>query len=134
MYLPPVPISNKLSQLITIAPLHYINHVFLRTVFTTETCGFVFRKETFVVQMSANYTTDCTNITYHIIYHIGKVGNALLYRLPLKQTQRLQKVQNWATCLIDGAMKHSHATPLLIKLHLLPIAVRMEFKIQLFTH
>ncbi|KAK2173329.1 hypothetical protein NP493_884g04023 [Ridgeia piscesae] len=41
------------------------------------------------------------------------VGNALLYRLPLKQIQRLQKVQNWATRLIDGAMKYSHGTRLL---------------------
>ena len=38
------------------------------------------------------------------------VGNALLYRLPLKQLQRLQKVQNWAVLLIDGAMKYNHAT------------------------
>ncbi|KAK2154201.1 hypothetical protein NP493_2217g00000 [Ridgeia piscesae] len=56
------------------------------------------------------------------------VGNALLYRLPLKQVQRLQKVQNLASRLIDGAMKYSHATPLL-KSHLLPMALRMEFKI-----
>ena len=39
------------------------------------------------------------------------IGNALLYRLPLKQTQRLQKIQNWASRLIDGAMRYSHATP-----------------------
>ena len=62
------------------------------------------------------------------------IGNALLYRLPLKQTQRLQKIQNWAACLIDGAMRYSHATPLLKKLHWLPIAVRVEFKILLLTH
>ena len=60
--------------------------------------------------------------------------NALLYRLPLKQTQRLQKIQNWAARLIDGAMRYSHATPLLKKLHCLPIAVRVEFKIMLLTH
>ena len=34
-------------------------------------------------------------------------GNALLYRLPLEQIQRLQKVQNWAARLIDSAMKYS---------------------------
>ena len=62
------------------------------------------------------------------------IGNALLYRLPLKQTQRLQKIQNWAARLIDGAMKYSHATPLLKKLHWLPIAVRVKFKILLLTH
>ena len=62
------------------------------------------------------------------------IGNALLYRLPLKQTQRLQKIQNWAARLIDGAMRYSHATPLLKKLHWLPIGVRVEFKIRLLTH
>ena len=62
------------------------------------------------------------------------IGNALLYRLPLKQTQRLQKIQNWAARLIDGAMRYSHATPLLKKLHRLPIAVRVKFKILLLTH
>ena len=62
------------------------------------------------------------------------IGNALLYRLPLKQTQRLQKIQNWAARLIDGAMRYSHATPLLKKLHWLLIAVRVEFKILLLTH
>ena len=31
------------------------------------------------------------------------IGNALLYRLPLKQMQRLQKLQNWAARLIDRA-------------------------------
>ena len=62
------------------------------------------------------------------------IGNALFYRLPLKQTQRLQKIQNWAARLIDGAMRYSYATPLLKKLHWLPIAVRVEFKILLLTH
>ena len=62
------------------------------------------------------------------------IGNALLYRLPLKQTQGLQKIQNWAARLIDGAVRYSHGTPLLKKLHWLPIAVRVEFKILLLTH
>ena len=35
----------------------------------------------------------------------------------------------WPARLIDGAMKYSHATPLLMKLPWLPIAVRVEFKI-----
>ena len=62
------------------------------------------------------------------------IGNALLYRLPLNQMQRLQKIQNWAARLIDGAIRYSHATPLLKKLHWLPIVVRVEFKILLLTH
>ena len=60
-------------------------------------------------------------------------GNALLYRLPLKQMQRLQKIQNWAARLTNGAMRYSHATPLLNKLNWLPIVVRVEFMILLLT-
>ena len=62
------------------------------------------------------------------------VGNILIHRLPVKQIQRLQKVQNRAACLVDGASKYSHATPLLMKLHWLSIAVGIEFKILLLTH
>ena len=62
------------------------------------------------------------------------VGNALLYQLPLKQIQRLQTVQNWTARLIDGAMKYSHATPLLMIFHYLQIAVRVKFKILLLNH
>ena len=47
---------------------------------------------------------------------------------------RHQKIQNWAARLINGAMRYSHATPLLKTLHWLPIAVRVEFKILLLTH
>ena len=51
---------------------------------------------------------------------------AMLYRLPLKQIRRLQKVQNWAARLIDVTIKYSSSTPLLMKLHWLLIAVRVE--------
>ena len=51
------------------------------------------------------------------------VGIALLYRLTLTQIRRLQNEQNWASRLIDGAMKYSQATPLLIKLRWLPTTV-----------
>ena len=70
-------------------------------------------------------------VTHAFVTSRLDVDNALLYRLPLKQEQRLQKEQNWATRLIDGAMKYSHLTPRLMKLHWLLIAVRVEFNILL---
>ena len=73
-------------------------------------------------------------VVYAFVTSRLDIGNALLYRMPLKQTQRLKKIHNWAARLIDGAMRYSHATPLLKKLHWLPIAVRVEFKILLLTH
>ena len=62
------------------------------------------------------------------------IGNTLLYRLPFKQIQRLQRVQNWAARLVVGATEFCGATPLLGELHRLPIAVRVEIKILLFVH
>ena len=80
-------------------------------------------------------TTEATEQVVHtFVTSRLDIGNALHYRLPLKQIQRLQKIQNWAARLIDGAMTYSHATPLLEKLHWLPIGVRVEFKILLPTH
>ena len=35
--------------------------------------------------------------------------NALHHRLPLKQIQRLQRVQIWAAHLVDGSKKFCHA-------------------------
>ena len=61
-------------------------------------------------------------------------ANALLYRLPFMQIQRLQKVQKLAARLIEGAMNYSYAIQLLIKFHWLPIGVRVEFNILLLTH
>ena len=72
-------------------------------------------------------------IHLYVTRRLGVV-NALLYRLPLKQIQRLLEVQNWAARLIDDAMKYSRATPLLMKLHWLPMALRVEFYILLLTH
>ena len=53
---------------------------------------------------------------------------------PQHLEDQIQKVQYWAICLTDGAMTSSHATPLLMKFHWLPIASRVEFKILLLTH
>ena len=62
------------------------------------------------------------------------IGNALLYRLPFKHIQRLQRAQNWAARLVVGATKFCRATPLLREQHWLSIAVRVEFKMLLLVH
>ena len=57
--------------------------------------------------------------------------------LPIKDAYRRMYekiVRDKAARLIDGAMRYSHATPLLKKLHWLPIALRVEFKILVLTH
>ena len=61
------------------------------------------------------------------------VGNALLRGRSLKQIQRLQIIQNWTACLIDGAMTFSHATPLPMTLLWVPKTARVDVKILLLT-
>ena len=67
-------------------------------------------------------------VTSHLDY-----CNALLYKLPQYQYDRLKKVLNAAarvTCLIH---KFAHITPVLRELHWLPVKFRVEFKIALLV-
>ena len=58
--------------------------------------------------------------------------NALLYRLPKYQLQRLQYVQNTAARVVLQVSKFQHITPVLCKLHWLPIQYRIIFKILMY--
>lgn len=59
--------------------------------------------------------------------------NSLLYGLPKSLIDRLQAVQNASARLISLSKKRNHITPLLIKLHWLPVSSRIKFKILLLT-
>ena len=73
-------------------------------------------------------------IVYAFVTSRLDAGNSLLYRLPFKQIQQHQRVQNWAARFVVSATKLCRATPLLREQHWLPIAVRVEFKILLLVH
>ena len=55
--------------------------------------------------------------------------NCLLMGAPNSVIQPLQKVQNFAARLILMAPRHHHSTPLLEKLHWLPISERIKYKV-----
>ena len=55
--------------------------------------------------------------------------NALLYNVPLRSLNRLQRIQNTAARIVSGAGRRDHITPVLKDLHWLPINQRINFKL-----
>ena len=65
-----------------------------------------------------------------IISHIDYC-NASYFGLPDRLLYRLQRVQNTAARLVSCIRKSAHITPILMKLHGLPVHYRLKFKILL---
>jgi len=59
--------------------------------------------------------------------------NSLLYGVPKQQLNRIQRIQNAAARVISRTKKFDHITPVLMNLHWLPIAERINFKIILLA-
>ena len=59
--------------------------------------------------------------------------NSLLYGLPKKSLDPLQKMQNRAARMLTYSRKYDHITPILRSLHWLPIEKRITFKVLLIT-
>ena len=60
-------------------------------------------------------------------------SNSLLGNLPLRLINKLKKAQYAAARMLYKKGRRSHMTPVLRKLHWLPVAYRIKFKILLFT-
>ena len=60
--------------------------------------------------------------------------NGLLYGVPKQQISKLQRIQNAAARIVTLSKKADHITPILYKLHWLPITERIEYKILLLTY
>ena len=59
--------------------------------------------------------------------------NSILYGLPDKELNKLQRIQNAAARLVSQTRKRDHITPTLIQLHWLPVPQRIIFKLLLLT-
>ena len=60
--------------------------------------------------------------------------NAALVGITDANLRKLQRVQNVAARILTGTPRDNHITPVLFKLHWLPIEARILFKILLFTY
>ena len=60
--------------------------------------------------------------------------NALLYGLPNCMLNKLQSIQNTAARIVTLTKKSEHITPILFKLHWLPVKFRIIFKVLLLVY
>ena len=70
----------------------------------------------------------CALVTSHLDY-----CNSLLYNLPDRDTERLQRVQNCLARVVCKATRFSRSKPLLNFLHWLPVKYRIRFKLCTIT-
>lgn len=61
-------------------------------------------------------------------------SNSLLFGLPQKTLSKLQRVQYTAARMITRTRKHDHITPVLVRLHWLPVQYRIQYKILTYTY
>ena len=69
-----------------------------------------------------------TLVTSYILSRLDYC-NCLLIGTPNSVIQPLQKIQNFAARLVLLAPRHQHSTPLLEKLHWLPVSERIKYKV-----
>ena len=83
-----------------------------------------------------NYLTDSATESVVHAFITSKLDycNSLYYGLPKCLLKRLQCIQNSAARLVVQASKFDHVTPVLIKLHWLPVCFRIMFKILLMVY
>ena len=62
------------------------------------------------------------------------MGNSLLYGLPNNQIHRLSRLQHIAARIITKTKPREHITPVLKKLHWLPVPQRITFKILTYAY
>ena len=98
----------------------------------------------------------CRSANYHL-YKIGKIRhlltesatvsavrtlvisrldycNGLLFGVPSNLLNRVQLVQNSAARLVSRTSKMDHITPVLVRLHWLPVRAWVEYKVALMTY
>ena len=80
-------------------------------------------------------TTDAAKILIQA-YVMSKIDycNSLLYGIPDKLLNRIQRIQNYAARVVPRLHKFSHITPALAALHWLPVNRRIDFKIALLVY
>ena len=68
---------------------------------------------------------------------IGRIDyhdcNSLLFKIPAVHIAKLQRIQNSAARLVYYIPRFEHITPVLYRLHWLPVSFRIEYKVLILT-
>ena len=76
----------------------------------------------------------CKDFTPGVIMYRLDYCNSLLFDVCNYVMQQVQSIQNAATRLITGTLRCEHITPVLQKLHWLPVCPRVKFKLACLVH
>ena len=77
---------------------------------------------------------DCEKLVRAFVTPRLDCCNSILYGLPDSELAKLQRIQNTAARLVARVIKSDHITPVLQKLHWLPVKPRIIYKILLLTY
>ena len=92
-----------------------------------QTAYFELKRISLICRFLTEDTTK-TLVTFYILSRLDYC-NCLLMGTPNSVIQPLQKILNFAARLVLLAPRHHHSTPLLEKLHWLPISERIKYKV-----
>ena len=74
------------------------------------------------------------SITEKLVHARLDYCNSIMYGLPKRLIQRLQRIQYTAARLVTRTNRDDHITPVLKRLHWLPVQERIIFKVLLLTY
>ena len=88
------------------------------------------------LSMSGHINSVCRSASFAIrkIGKIRRISISILFGLPEKELNKLQRIQNMAARVVTLTRKRDHITPVMYELHWLPIHVRIVFKLLLLTY
>ena len=72
-------------------------------------------------------------VVHAFVGYLTEHFNPLLYSISEHNVNHLQRIQNSAAGIVTNTRTYYHITPILQKLHRLPVRKRMHFKIVLIT-
>ena len=123
----PVPFARNLRA--------WLDHKLTMSTHITQTCSSASYHLHNIRQIRKYLSWDSTENLIHA-FITGRVDycNSLLYGLPERQLNKLQRVQNAAARVIFCSSKFCHITPLFVQLHWLRVKERISFKILLITY